>query len=459
MSGSRGSDSGWSEPVVTLAGAVDLTGELMARDLLGRIERRDAKVAVIGQGYVGLPLAMRASSVGYGVVGFEVAAERVVSLRAGRSHVGDVSDRELSEALTRGYLPTGNSNDLVAFDVAVISVPTPLADGLPDMSFIEAAAATVGRHLSEGACVVLESTTYPGTTEELVAPILERESGLARGEFLLGYSPERIDPGNPNYSFENTPKVVSGDRPESLEVVDAFFSTLVNRTVPVANCAEAELVKLLENTFRHVNIALINELAKFARGLDVDIWRAIDAAATKPFGFMRFTPGPGVGGHCLPIDPSYLAWRVREHLGQNFRFVELANDINDHMPDYVLQRITDLLGRKGKTVDGASVLLLGLAYKASTSDWRESPSVRVAHLLTQAGAEIAICDPHIEVDRAGEFAEVLVDLSEQVLSGADLVVVLVDHPEFAPEFIAAHASLVFDTKNHLAGVGFSGETL
>ena len=431
----------------------------MARDLLGTIERRDAKVVVIGQGYVGLPLAMRATAVGYQVVGFEVAAERVASLRAGRSHVGDVSDSQLVESLGLGYLPTSDENDLDAFDLAIISVPTPLADGLPDLSFIEAAAVTVGRHLSSGACVILESTTYPGTTEELLAPILERESGLARAQFFLGYSPERIDPGNPNYSFENTPKVVSGDRTESLAVVDAFFSTLVNRTVPVANCAEAELVKLLENTFRHVNIALVNELAKFARGLDVDIWRAIDAAATKPFGFMRFTPGPGVGGHCLPIDPSYLAWRVREHLGQNFRFVELANDINDHMPDYVQQRITALLTQHGKAVDGASILLLGLAYKASTSDWRESPSVKIAHLLTGAGAEVTICDPHIDADRAGEFADVLVDLSAQVLSSADLVVILVDHPEFTPEFIATHASLVFDTKNHLSGVGFSGETL
>jgi len=431
----------------------------MARDLLGRIERRDAKIAVIGQGYVGLPLAMRAAVVGYQVVGFEVAAERVASLRMGQSHVGDVSDSELTEALTRGYLPTANEHDLEAFDVAVISVPTPLSDGLPDMSFIESAATTVGRRLGAGACVVLESTTYPGTTEELVAPILERESGLTRDRFLLGYSPERIDPGNPNYSFENTPKVISGDRAESLEVVDAFFSSLVNQTVPVANCAEAELVKLLENTFRHVNIALVNELAKFARGLDVDIWRAIDAASTKPFGFMRFTPGPGVGGHCLPIDPSYLAWRVREHLGQRFRFVELANDINDHMPDYVQERISGLLSQHGRTVDGASILLLGLAYKASTSDWRESPSVRVAHLLTDAGAEITICDPHIEAERAGEFAPRLVEFCDHVLSSADLVVVLVDHPEFAPELIAQHAPLVFDTKNLLSGVGFSGETL
>ena len=429
------------------------------RSLTAAIEARCAAVVVVGQGYVGLPLAMRASRVGFPVTGYEVARARAESLSVGKSYVGDVTDEELMAALDRGYRPTAESDDLAGFDIAVISVPTPLTEGLPDLSYIESAAITVGQHLTEGSCVILESTTYPGTTEEFLAPILERESGLTRGQFLLGYSPERIDPGNPNYSFENTPKVVSGDRTESLVVVDAFFSTLVNQTVPVANCAEAELVKLLENTFRHVNIALINELAKFARGLDVDIWRAIDAAATKPFGFMRFTPGPGVGGHCLPIDPSYLAWRVREHLGQNFRFVELANDINDHMPDYVQERITELLARSGRAVDGASILLLGLAYKASTSDWRESPSVKVAHLLTDAGAEVTICDPHIEKERAGEFAEVLVGLAEHTLSSADLVVILVDHPEFIPDFVAAHAPLVLDTKNHLTGIAFSGETL
>ena len=431
----------------------------MSLELLAKIETRKAMVVVVGQGYVGLPLAMRASRVGFPVLGYEVVEERAASLAAGKSHVGDVTDEVLRAELAGGYRPTSDSDDLAGFDIAVISVPTPLTDGLPDLSYIESAAIAVGRHLREGACVVLESTTYPGTTEEFLAPILERESGLTRERFLLGYSPERIDPGNLDYSFENTPKVVSGDRPESLAVVEAFFATLVNRTVPVANWAEAELVKLLENTFRHVNIALINELAKFARGLDVDIWRAIDAAATKPFGFMRFTPGPGVGGHCLPIDPSYLAWRGREHLGQNFRFVELANDINDHMPEYVHQRITELLGRRGQAVDGASILLLGLAYKASTSDWRESPSVKVADILSDAGADISICDPHIEAQQAGKFTEVLVELSERALASADLVVILVDHPEFVPEVIAVHSPLILDTKNHLVGVEFSGETL
>lgn len=431
----------------------------MSRDLLGRIERREALVAVIGQGYVGLPLAMRASAVGFRVVGYDTSPERVAGLLDGRSHVGDVSNTELAEALSRGYQPSSEVSDLVGFDVAVISVPTPLTDGLPDLSFIESAAITVGRNLTEGSCVILESTTYPGTTEELVAPILVRESGLSRSQFFLGYSPERIDPGNSNYSFENTPKVVSGDRPESTAAVDAFFSTLVTNTVPVASCAEAELVKLLENTFRHVNIALINELARFARGLDVDIWRAIDAAATKPFGFMRFTPGPGVGGHCLPIDPSYLAWRVKQHLGHNFRFVELANDVNDHMPDYVHQRISEMLNARERSINGTSILLLGLAYKAGTSDWRESPSVKVAQRLATSGAKVSICDPHIDRSHAGEFADALIDFSGDSLAAADLVVVLVDHPEFTPEIVASQSKLVFDAKNMLAGVEFIGETL
>ena len=241
-----------------------------------------------------------------------------------------------------------NSADLAEFDIAVISVPTPLRDGEPDLSYIEQAGATIGEHLRPGACVILESTTYPGTTTALLGPILAEHSGLRSstpdepGDFFLGYSPERIDPGNPTHGLVNTPKVVSGDSPDSLAVVDAFFSSLVDTTVPVGSCAEAELVKLLENTFRHVNIALVNELAMFARDLDVDIWRAIDAAATKPFGYMKFTPGPGVGGHCLPIDPSYLAWRVKQHLGQTFRFVELANDVNEHMPDYVHDRVAAL---------------------------------------------------------------------------------------------------------------------
>jgi nucleotide sugar dehydrogenase len=427
--------------------------------LLARLADRTARVVVMGQGYVGLPVAMRASAVGFPVVGFEVSNDRVKALQAGQSYVGDVSDAELQAALAAGYLPTTDTGDLAGFDVAVISVPTPLHDGLPDLSYIEQAGETLARFLRPGCCVILESTTYPGTTEELLAPILEAGSGLRRGQYAIGYSPERIDPGNATYGLVNTPKVTSGVDAASLAAVDGFFATLVDRTVPVGSPAEAELVKLLENTFRHVNIALVNELAMFARELGVDVWRAIDAASTKPFGYMRFTPGPGVGGHCLPIDPSYLAWRVKQHLGHTFRFVELANDVNEHMPDYVHRRVTELLNRQRKSVNGSRVLLLGLAYKRGTSDWRESPSVGVAERLEASGAEVVFCDPYIAEVNAQHVPHPLVPFMPETLAAADLVVVLVDHPEFAPDVIAEHARLVFDTKNLLRGHTFSGEIL
>jgi UDP-N-acetyl-D-glucosamine dehydrogenase len=427
--------------------------------LLGRIADRTAKVVVVGQGYVGLPVAMRAVSVGFPVVGFEASAERVKSLAAGESYVGDIGDDELTAALVAGYLPTGDAADLAGFDVAIISVPTPLTEGMPDLSYIESAGDTLAKHLRPGACVVLESTTYPGTTSELLVPILERVSGLSIGEFFCGYSPERIDPGNAKFGLQNTPKVVSGVDEASLAAVDAFFSTIVDRTVPVGSAAEAELVKLLENTFRHVNIALVNELAMFARDLGVDVWRAIDAASTKPFGYMRFTPGPGVGGHCLPIDPSYLAWRVKQHLGHTFRFVELANDVNEHMPDYVHQRVAALLNGQRKSVNGSRILLLGLAYKRGTSDWRESPSVQVAEQLAASGAEIVFCDPYIAEVNTHALRFPLVPFIADELAAADLVVLLVDHAEFDAATIAQHGRLVFDTKNLLRGQQFVGEVL
>ena len=427
--------------------------------VLDRVRARTARVVVIGQGYVGLPVAMRAVEVGYSVVGFDVSIERVEALQNGTSFVGDVSDEELRGALDRGYLHTTDTEELAEFDVAVISVPTPLHDGTPDLTYIEQAAAEVGAHLRPGACVILESTTYPGTTSELVGPILERQSGLVAGEYALGYSPERIDPGNKTHTFVSTPKVTSGVDDASLTTVDAFFGALVDRTVPVGSPAEAELVKLLENTFRHVNIALVNELAMFARDLDVDVWRAIDAASTKPFGFMRFTPGPGVGGHCLPIDPSYLAWRVKQHLGHTFRFVELANDVNEHMPDYVHERVTAMLNEQRKSVNGSKILLLGLAYKRGTSDWRESPSVHVANRLQASGADVSFCDPHIAEVNSQAVKFPLVDFDPEILADADVTVVLVDHAEFDAPTIAEHAELVFDTKNVMRGENFTGEIL
>ncbi len=408
------------------------------------------KVTVVGQGYVGLPVAMRAVDVGFDVVGFDVDEDKVKKLGAGQSHVEDISDERLAAALASGrYRPTTAVEDAAGFDYAVISVPTPLSDGAPDLSYIEEAARALGSCLEAGATVILESTTYPGTTEELVGPLLEDASGLVAGhEFHLGYSPERIDPGNPQWRFENTPKVVSGIDGASLAKVQGFFDRLVERTVAVSSPKEAELTKLLENTFRHVNIALVNELAMFASDLGIDVWEAIDAAATKPFGYMRFTPGPGVGGHCLPIDPSYLSWQVRRSLGQSFRFVELANDVNEHMPDYVVRRLVVALNHRSKPVKNSRILLLGLSYKKNTGDARESPSHILVRQLANLGAHVRAADPHVvEVHAPPGIPRV--ELTAEELAAADAVVLVVDHDAFDLEAVVAHSRYVLDCRRVL----------
>lgn len=408
------------------------------------------KLVVVGQGYVGLPVAMRAVEAGWRVVGVDVDAGRVKRLAAGESYVEDVSRDRLAAALDSGrYEPTADFAAAAGFDVAVVTVPTPLREGAPDLGYVVEAARSLAPLVTPGATVVLESTTYPGTTEELFGPLLEEGSGLTAGDdFRLGYSPERIDPGNPTWRLENTPKVVSGVNDASLEAVRAFYDSLVDRTVSVASTRTAELTKLLENTFRHVNIALVNELAMFAHELGVDVWEAIDAASTKPFGFMPFRPGPGAGGHCLPIDPSYLSWRVRRRLGRSFRFVELANDINDHMPDHVVRRVIDMLNRRGRSVSGSRILLLGLAYKRNTGDSRESPAARVAALLADLGAGVFAADPHVDPAQApGRVA--LVDADAAQIAAADLVVVLVDHDAFCRDLVMRHATAVLDTRRWL----------
>jgi nucleotide sugar dehydrogenase len=428
-------------------------------ELMHRIEAKTAKVAVVGQGYVGLPVAMRAAELGFPTIGYEIDEKRCQSLRDGHSYVEDIPNETLQRALADNYEPTTDLGDLVGFDVAVITVPTPLREGVPDLRYVESAGENLTRVLRAGALIVLESTTYPGTTEEFLRPILER-SGLRAGvDFYLGYSPERIDPGNKTWTFVNTPKVVSGSDPGSLRAVSAFYGGLVDQVVEVESAATAELVKILENTYRHVNIALVNEVAMFARELGVDVWAAIDAAGSKPFGFTPFRPGPGVGGHCLPIDPSYLSWRVRQNLGQTFRFVELANDVNEHMPDYVTNRIGALLNAHRRSINGTKIVLLGLTYKAGTSDWRESPSLAVAERLQGLGAELRLCDPHLpDLADIGIDAP-LVDFSPEQLADADLVVVLVDHPEFDPATIVSASTLVFDSKAILRAYEFDGELL
>jgi UDP-N-acetyl-D-glucosamine dehydrogenase len=406
---------------------------------------------VVGQGYVGLPVAMRAVEAGFDVIGYDADNARVKRLNAGDSYVEDVGDDVVADALATGrYRAIASLEDIDGFDVAVISVPTPLREGAPDLGHIESAASQVGEHLRRGATVILESTTYPGTTEELVAPILEDHSGLIAGrDFHLGYSPERIDPGNPTWTFVNTPKVVSGIDEESLAAVRDFYEKLVDQTVSVSSPKEAELTKLLENTFRHVNIALVNELAMYAHDLGIDIWEAIDAASTKPFGYLRFTPGPGVGGHCLPVDPSYLSWRVRRSLGQSFRFVELANDINEHMPDYVVRRLVVSLNRRGLAVLGRRVLLVGFAYKKNTGDARETPAASIARQLVGLGAQVCVADPHVDETQLPADIE-RVDFEPDELARADAVVLLADHDAFDLGAVS-QAPFVLDCRHRLSG--------
>jgi len=408
---------------------------------------------VVGLGYVGLPLAMRAAEAGHEVVGYDTDAARVGRLAAGDSYIEDVPAEQLAKTLASGsFRPTTDADACAGFNVAVIATPTPLRDGLPDLSYIDAAAKTVAGYLRPGATVILESTSYPGTTQEYVQPMLEQGSGLTAGrDFYLGYSPERIDPGNATWTLTTTPKVVSGIDEGSLAAVRNFYDTIVDQTVPVASPREAELAKLIENTFRHVNIALVNELAMFAHDLGIDIWEAIRAASTKPFGFMPFTPGPGVGGHCLPIDPSYLSWRVERALGKTFRFVELADDINSHMPDYVVNRLMMAFNARGQAIRGTRILLLGLAYKKNTGDARESPAVRVAELLSALGAEVVAADPHVVEPTPVDNLITRVELTDDEVAAADAVIMLADHDAFDVEAVAKNARYLFDCRHSLTG--------
>ncbi len=410
-------------------------------------------VVVAGLGYVGLPLAMRVAAAGYRVTGYDTDEARVKLLAAGESYIEDVPDSELRQALESGaFVPSADEQACAGFDVAVVAAPTPLRDGLPDLSYLEDASRTLARYLTRGSAVVIESTSYPGTTQERVLPILEDGSGLTAGpDFHLGFSPERIDPGNATWTLASTPKIVSGITPESLRAVKAFYDSVVAQTVAVSSPREAELAKLIENTFRHINIALVNELAMYAHDMGIDVWEAIEAASSKPFGFMPFTPGPGVGGHCLPIDPSYLSWRVQRALGKSFRFVELADDINNHMPDYVAHRLMLAFNARGRAVRGARVMLLGLAYKKNTGDARESPAVRVAQLLLGMGAEVRAADPHVAEATAVDGMVPRVELAAGELAKADAVVLLTDHDAFDYALVGQHARFVFDCRHRMAG--------
>jgi UDP-N-acetyl-D-mannosaminuronic acid dehydrogenase/UDP-N-acetyl-D-glucosamine dehydrogenase len=412
----------------------------------------EGRVAIVGQGYVGLPLAVRAVEVGHAVVGFDLDKDLVEGLRRGVSHIDDITDADLAAILETGrYTPTDDPADLAGFGIAVVCVPTPLRDGAPDLRYIEHAARLLAPHLHRGSCVVLESTSYPGTTEDVFVPILEAGSGLRVGaDFQVGYSPERIDPSNPTWGLRNTPKIVSGIDDASAAAVTAFYDSVVDRTVPAPGIREAELAKLLENTFRHVNIALVNELAMYCHELGIDVWSVIELAASKPFGFMMFTPGPGVGGHCLPIDPSYLSWQVRRALGRTFRFVEIANDVNDNMPAYVATRVVEHLNRRRMAVNGSRVLLVGLTYKRNSSDARQSAAMAVARRLADLGAELSAIDPRIAADDVPAGVDI-VECTPGTVGAADIIVVLADHDEIDWELLERHGERVLDTRNRLSG--------
>ncbi|WP_067505262.1 nucleotide sugar dehydrogenase [Actinoplanes sp. TFC3] len=400
-------------------------------------------VVILGLGYVGLPLAQQATRAGLRVLGFDVNAGVVAVLGAGRSHVDDLSDADVAEMLAGGFETITDETRIATADTAVICVPTPLSEGDgPDLRAVIGATEAVGRNLRTGMLVVLESTTYPGTTDDVVGPLLEKLSGLKAGvDFHLAFSPERIDPGNEKFGAHNTPKVVGGSTPACTDRVAEFYGRFVETVVRTRGTREAETAKLLENTYRHVNIALVNEMARFCHELDIDLWDVIHAASTKPFGFQAFYPGPGVGGHCIPIDPNYLSHNVRTKLGYPFRFVELAQEINATMPAYVARRAQNLLNADGQALHGARVLLLGVTYKPNIADQRESPATPLARHLASLGAQLTYHDPYVE-----EWAVPRTDDLEGAAAAADLVILVTHHRDYDADHLAGISKRFFDTR-------------
>lgn len=405
-----------------------------------------ADVAIIGQGYVGLPLAQEASKVGVKVLGFDINQGVVDALNSGVSHIDDLSDDDIRAMLDAGFEATTDPSRLDEVKTIVICVPTPLSeDGGPDLGPINSAVGTIAEHLQPGQTIILESTTYPGTTDEVVRPALEAGGLEAGKDFFLAFSPERIDPGNEQFGAKNTPKVVGGHTPACGDAAAAFYGQFVDTVVRAKGTREAETAKLLENTYRHINIALVNEMARFCHDLDIDLWDVIAAAKTKPFGFQAFYPGPGVGGHCIPIDPNYLSYNVRAKLGYPFRFVELAQEINATMPAYVVQRAQNILNEDSKSLRGSTVLLLGVTYKPDIADQRESPAVPLAQQLIAKGATVQYFDAKVADWRAVPEAERVDDLDAAV-AAADLTVLVQNHKSFDVEALASTAQRFFDTR-------------
>lgn len=433
--------------------SIDINGRIDVDplDLLAvKIRQQQAVVAVIGLGYVGLPLLVGIHGAGFSVIGVDTDPSKVQTLRSRRSHVVDITDSEI-EAL--GHATFSAAPDALSdADVIVMCLPTPLTDGTPDLTMVLTAAEDVARYLTPGTLVVLESTTYPGTTEELLRPILE-DSGLIAGrDFALGYSPERIDPGNKDHALDVTPKIISGLTERCRELTSSFYARFVHTVVSTSTPREAEMAKLIENTYRQVNIALVNELAILARDLGVDIWEALSAAATKPFGYEPFWPGPGVGGHCISIDPTYLSWRAGQRLGHRVEFIEHANEVNNRMPDYVVHRVGEALNDAGKPIKGSRVLGVGVAFKSGVDDLRGSPALTVLEMLVRKGATVSYHDPFVSRCRVGAQDQASLSLDLETVASQDIVVILTPHPGLDVHALVNTASVLFDARGITRGI-------
>jgi UDP-N-acetyl-D-glucosamine dehydrogenase len=416
--------------------------------LAKEIREHSATVGIVGLGYVGLPLVLQVSATGFPVIGVDTDGQRIESLRLGRSHILDVSDSALNQRDGKRF--TVDFGALRHADVVILTVPTPLTDGVPDLTAVKEASAAIARHVRRGQLIIVESTTYPGTTEELVRPILETSNLIAGSDFALAYSPERIDPGS-GWTIRDMPKIVSGISKTDTDLAQLFYSQFVEKVITTPSPRDAEMAKLIENTFRQVNIALINELAVAAPDLGVDIWAAVEAAATKPFGFMPFWPGPGVGGHCIPLDPSYLSWRVGQRVGFGLRFVEHAREVNGRMPAYVAARIADALNDFGKPLRGSKVMVVGLAYKAGVEDLRGSPAIAVMERLARAGAQCSYHDPFVPTAQLRGKEIRSEPLTRHRLATQDCIAILTAHPNVDYEAIVKWSRLVFDARGVTRG--------
>jgi UDP-N-acetyl-D-glucosamine dehydrogenase len=421
----------------------------IAKKLLNKLETKQATIGVVGLGYVGLPLAVEKAKVGYKVIGFDVQEKRTNMVNQGINYIGDVVDEDLAEIVTNKKLfATTDYSQIKNVDAVAICVPTPLdVYKQPNTSYVEMSAKEISKYLHKGMLVVLESTTYPGTTEELVKPILESSGLICGKDFFLAYSPERVDPGNKIYNTKNTPKIVGGTTSTCTEVAAAMYRNVLEGEVyEVSSPAVAEMEKILENTFRNINIALANEMAILCNKMGIDVWEVIDAAATKPYGFMPFYPGPGIGGHCIPIDPFYLTWKAREY-NYHTRLIETAGEINNGMPDFVIDRCMKILNKQKKSLNGSKILILGVAYKKDIDDYRESPVIPILEQLEEAGAVWKVADPYVNEFKLKNQIIDTVELSQSIIQESDLVLIATDHSNFNYLLIAENAKAIFDTRN------------